>query len=101
MGERPDFQSEIPRKAARKLKARSHRPRDVWFGLGMMGAVGWSVVVPAVAGTALGLWLDRVLPGNHPWTLTFLVFGLFIGCWTAWLWVEKERKSMEEKTKDE
>ena len=33
-------------KAARKLKARRSGTPGVWFGLGMMGLVGWSVAVP-------------------------------------------------------
>jgi len=30
-------------KAARKLRAKRHGHRNVWFGLGMMGLIGWSV----------------------------------------------------------
>jgi len=29
-------------KAARKLRARRNSAQGVWFGLGMMGLVGWS-----------------------------------------------------------
>lgn len=35
---------QIGAKAARKLKARRHSHPGVWFGLGMMGLIGWSVV---------------------------------------------------------
>jgi len=35
----------------------------VWFGLGMMGLIGWSVVVPTLLGAALGIWLDTHHPG--------------------------------------
>ena len=34
--------------ARRKLKARKHQAHGVWFGLGMMGLIGWSVVVPTL-----------------------------------------------------
>ena len=34
-------------------------PTRVWFGLGMMGLIGWSVAIPTVLGAALGLWLDQ------------------------------------------
>ena len=30
---------------ARKLRARRTKDRGTWFGLGMMGTVGWTVVV--------------------------------------------------------
>ena len=38
----------------------------VWFGLGMMGLIGWSVVVPTLLGAALGIWLDKRHPGSIP-----------------------------------
>jgi ATP synthase protein I len=87
--------AQIGAKAARKLKARSST-QGVWFGLGMMGLVGWSVVVPTLLGTGLGLWLDQHHPGKHAWTLAFLVVGLAIGCANAWYWVTKEEKAMRE-----
>jgi ATP synthase protein I len=85
----------IGAKAARKLKARNST-QGVWFGLGMMGLVGWSVVVPTLLGTALGVWLDNHHPGNHSWTLMLLIIGLLIGCLNAWHWVVKEDKAMQE-----
>jgi ATP synthase protein I len=77
-------------KAARKLHARRHATPGVWFGLGMIGLIGWSVVVPTVLGAAIGLWLDRRHPGAHSWTLALLVGGLALGCLNAWRWVAKE-----------
>jgi ATP synthase protein I len=94
---------QIGAKAERKLKARRRSAQGVWFGLGMMGLVGWSVVVPTLLGAALGLWLDKHYPGKHPWTLALLVAGLLIGCFNAWHWVAKEEQAMraEEEEKDE
>ena len=40
------FAEQVGAKAARKLRARGDRSQGVWFGLGMMGLIGWSVVVP-------------------------------------------------------
>lgn len=81
---------EIGRKAERKLKARGERHRDVWFGLGMFGLVGWSVAVPTVLGIALGLWFDSRFPSDISWTITFLFIGIVLGCLNAWYWVKKE-----------
>jgi ATP synthase protein I len=97
---RPTLAAEIGAKAARKLKAR-HSAQGVWFGLGMMGLVGWSVVVPTLLGAALGIWLDKHHPGKHAWTLALLVAGLVIGCLNAWHWVEKEEKAIREGDDDE
>lgn len=87
-------------KAARKLRARRNAGQDVWFGLGMMGLIGWSVSIPTLLGAALGVWLDQHYPGRHPWTLALLVAGLVIGCLNAWRWVAKEDKAMRDEQKD-
>ncbi len=92
----PTLANEVGAKAARKLRARRHPTPGVWFGLGMMGLIGWSVVVPTLVGAALGIWLDRRHPGGHAWTLALLVAGLAIGCWNAWQWIAKEDKAMQE-----
>ena len=91
----PSLAGQVGAKAARKLKARKST-QGVWFGLGMMGLVGWSVVVPTLLGAALGLWWDHRHPGGRSWTLALLVAGLVIGCWNAWHWVAKEDKAMRE-----
>jgi ATP synthase protein I len=96
----PTFAGEIGAKAARKIKARKST-QGVWFGLGMMGLVGWSVVVPTLLGAALGIWLDNHHPGKHPWTLSLLVVGLAVGCLNAWHWVAKEEKAMRDETEDD
>ena len=95
------FAELIRTKAARKLKARRDPAPGVWFGLGMMGLVGWSVVVPTLLGAGLGLWLDRRHPGPHGWTLALLMAGLTLGCLNAWHWVSKEEKAMREERGDD
>jgi len=95
----PAFAGEIGAKAARKIKARKSS-QGVWFGLGMMGLVGWSVVVPTLLGAALGIWLDNHHPGKHPWTLSLLVVGLAVGCLNAWHWIAKEDRAMHDDTED-
>jgi ATP synthase protein I len=91
---------EVGAKAARKLRAQRHVTRTVWFGLGMMGLIGWSVVVPTLLGAALGIWLDKRYPGSHSWTLMLLVIGLIIGCVNAWHWMTKEDTEMREEQED-
>ncbi len=89
------FAVKVSAKVLRKIKARRN-PTQVWFGLGMMGLIGWSVVVPTLLGAALGLWIDGRHPGNHSWTLALLVAGLAMGCLNAWHWVAKEDKAMRD-----
>src|SRR5271168_518905 len=90
-----DFAARVGAKANRKIKARKST-QGVWFGLGMMGLIGWSVVVPTLLGAALGLWLDRSHPGGHSLTLALMAAGLTIGCFNAWHWVAKEDQAMRE-----
>jgi len=109
MSEKPDSKSEKDRnsfsrkvgaKAARKLKAQRNPTQGVWFGLGMMGLIGWSVAVPTLLGAALGVWLDNRHPGSHSWTLMLMVIGLSLGCFNAWRWVAKEDREMREDQDD-
>lgn len=97
---RAAFSREIGAKVARKLRAQRHVNRTVWFGLGMMGLIGWSVAIPTLLGAVLGLWLDKHYPGDHAWTLALLVVGLAIGCLNAWHWVAKEEKAIQEEQED-
>ena len=90
---------QIGAKAARKLKARKSTS-GVWFGLGMMGLIGWSVVVPTLLGASLGVWLDKHHQGAHSWTLALLMAGLAIGCFNAWHWVANEDKAIREEQED-
>ena len=83
-------------KAARKLRAQRKVTRTVWFGLGMMGLIGWTVAIPTVLGAVLGIWLDKHHPGRHSWTLMLLVIGLVIGCLNAWRWLAKEDREIRE-----
>jgi len=97
---RAAFTRQVGEKAARKLKAQRHVTRTIWYGLGMMGLVGWSVVVPTLLGAALGIWLDKHHPGGHSWTPMLLLIGLILGCVNAWHWVAKEDKKIQEDRED-
>lgn len=87
---RDEVEGQIGRKEARRLKAQREQNRQVWFGLGMFGLVGWSVTIPTLIGTAIGIWLDRKLEGQQSWTLMLLILGLVAGCLNAWRWLRDE-----------
>ena len=88
------FEEEIGSRARRRIAAR-RRGDSVWFWLGMLGIVGWSVAVPTVAGVALGLWLDVAVPAPFSWVLSFLVIGLAVGLANAWYWVRRSSEDDE------
>src|SRR5580698_5461008 len=91
-----NFSTQVAAQAARKLKAKRGAERSIWFGLGMSGLIGWSVTVPALLGAALGIWIDKNYPSRFSWTLMLLLFGLIVGCFSAWQWVASEYKEIHE-----
>lgn len=89
-----DFSRKVGEKEERKIRSLRENKRSVWFGLGMMGMIGWSIAVPALLGVLAGLWLDKHYPQTFSWTLMLLVVGVFIGSIIAWYWVEKEDREI-------
>lgn len=90
----PNLSGIVGTKAQRKLQAKHDDIPGIWFGLGMMGLIGWSVVVPTLLGAALGLWLDQHYPAGRSYTLALLIAGLTLGSFNAWRWVTKEQNEM-------
>jgi len=100
-GDPTGYRRQVGAKATRKAKARRDGGQGAWFGLGMMGLIGWSVAIPTLLGAGLGRWLDKQRPGERSYTLMLLVIGLVIGCVNAWLWVSKEDRAMRDKEEDD
>jgi len=90
------FSQQVGIQENRKLNFIKENKRSVWAGLGVFGMVGWSVVVPALAGAALGIWMDKNYPQSFSWTLTWMIFGIVAGCLIAWQWIDKEDKDMHQ-----
>lgn len=88
------FLHQVARQQRRKVRARKAPPPNIWSGLGVIGLVGWSVVVPTLLGLALGLWLDRQFPRQFSWTLMLLLAGLGLGCLNAGWWVAREQTAL-------
>jgi ATP synthase protein I len=80
----------VARKETRKRIARDEPDRSIWFGLGMFGLVGWSVAIPTLIGTFVGIWIDSTTAGRYSWTLMLLFAGVVVGCLNAWYWVKRE-----------
>jgi ATP synthase protein I len=90
------FSRQVGAQAARKLKAQRGAARNIWFGLGMSGLIGWSVTVPTLVGAAIGIWVDKHYPSTYSWTLMLLLIGLMVGCFNAWHWVSSQYDEMQE-----
>lgn len=70
----------------RKRKERWEREgeRSLAQTLGMIGALGWLVVIPTLVGILIGRWLDRLWETGIMWTAALLFVGLVVGCSLAW-----------------
>jgi ATP synthase protein I len=88
------FQETIDAKQVRMLVSRAEESGK-WIGFTSFGVIGWMIVVPLMAGIALGIWLDSTFPSSHSWTLMLLSAGLIFGCISSWKWVEEERQKNE------
>jgi len=75
--------------AQKKLKAQK-KGKEILFGLGTFGIIGWSIAVPMLLGVALGSYLDKKFEPYFSWTLTLLFAGVTIGCINAWHWINKK-----------
>ena len=88
-----EFQKQIRTKSARKLQARRQKDQSIWFNLGMIGLVGWSITIPTLIGIAIGIWIDKRWTSQYSWTLMMLLIGLFFGCVNAWFWIQQESRN--------
>lgn len=86
-----EFAVRIRRQSERIERGRREHGQSFWRYLGLIGTVGWSVVVPMTLGALLGMYIDKKTDTDYQWTLGLLVFGLFIGCLNAWRTITKEQ----------
>ena len=96
---RDRFAEQIARKQRRRIKGKRQQEHAAWYGLGMFGVVGWSVMIPFLVCLAIGITIDAKWPSRISWTLIFLVIGAVLGSLNAWYWVTKERERIEEEEK--
>jgi ATP synthase protein I len=89
--ERPDAQRSLERDVGR-LERREPSAASFWRSLSVLGTVGWSIALPAVAGAWLGHWLDLQLESGVRFTLMLLVAGVMLGSVVAWRVVREHRE---------
>jgi len=88
---RPDAQRSLERDVDR-LKRREPSAESFWRSLSVLGTVGWSIVLPAVAGVWLGHRLDLKLDSGVRFTLILLVAGVMLGSVIAWRVIGDQRR---------
>jgi len=85
-----EFDVQVQRQQARIEKGRREKGMSFWRYVGLIGSVGWGVVVPMIVGIMLGRLVDRKAGTSYEWTLGLMVLGLALGCFNAWRMVIKE-----------
>jgi ATP synthase protein I len=74
----------VRKRQERRELWRREGERSLGQNLAMIGALGWTIVVPTLLGIIAGRWLDRTFQSGIFWTLGLLVAGLAVGCTFAW-----------------
>lgn len=77
----------VEKDTTKKIKAQKEG-KEILFGLGLFGIVGWSIAIPTLIGVAIGVQLDKNYNYDFSWTLTLLFAGIIMGCFNAWYWVK-------------
>lgn len=81
--------SSVRVRACRHKKAQQDGEPSFATRLAQIGVLGWTIVVPTLAGMFAGRWLDRRFHTGIFWTGPLLLIGLVIGCWGAWRWMHR------------
>lgn len=80
----------VARKRARERRWREEGERPPARNLALIGALGWLVVLPMLAGIFVGRWLDRSLDSGITLTAGLMLLGLVAGCRMAWQRMHRE-----------
>jgi ATP synthase protein I len=78
------LQAAVRIRQARRERWQREGERSMGQNLAMIGALGWTIVLPTLIGIFAGRWLDRYFDMGIFWTLGLLVAGLALGCTLAW-----------------
>jgi ATP synthase protein I len=64
--------------------------RPLWKNLSMIGALGWLIVIPTLAGVLVGRWLDKIFGTGITFSGALIFLGVLIGSWLVWQRINKE-----------
>ena len=74
----------VEREAERRARWQREGENSIWQNLSMIGALGWLIVLPTLAGVALGRWLDATFDKGITFTAAMIAVGVCVGGWLAW-----------------
>lgn len=82
-----DLAARVRRRAERAQRWLRDGDPTLLQQLAAVGVLGWIVVLPLLAGIAVGRWIDRMWHTGIVFTAALLFVGLSSGCWFAWRWM--------------
>lgn len=83
------LQRNIEKQAQRMAQAEKDRPTLIAQTV-FLGTLGLLFVLPVVAGTYLGRWIDSQIAGySYRWTISLLLTGVFVGAMNVYLYIRK------------
>lgn len=87
----PDHVARAAHDAARR-EARGREVPEPSLGsrLGQIGILGWTTVLPTLAGLAIGRVLDRIFGTRVFFSAPLLMLGAAAGLWFAWKWMHRQ-----------
>jgi ATP synthase protein I len=68
----------------RERRERRDGERSFAENLALAGVLGWTIVLPGLAGVLIGRWLDRWLATGIMFTSALVFVGIAAGCVLAW-----------------
>jgi ATP synthase protein I len=83
--------AEAARRAAeREEEIRRNPEPSLGARLGQIGILGWTIVLPALMGLALGRWLDQKFASGVFYSAPLVMLGAGLGLWLAWRWMSRQ-----------
>lgn len=76
--------SAVRRRRERRERWSRQGPRALLRNLGLVGALGWQLALPPLAGALLGRWLDRRFDAGVFWSATLIFVGAALGGALVW-----------------
>lgn len=87
----PDDLAAAARRSSERAIAGARDPEpSLASRLGQIGVLGWTIVVPLLAGLALGRMVDRALGTHALFTAPLIGLGAAAGLWLAWRWMRRQ-----------
>lgn len=83
--------AEAAREAARRAEEGRKNPEpSLGARLGLIGVLGWMIVVPTLLALLLGRWLDHRFATGIFFSAPSLMIGAAVGFWLAWRWMHRQ-----------